>query len=94
MRRIAFVLCCLCCLLAGCQQATYNGTCTIKKADGKATKVTVELPRPANRDRSIFQVENRQDMDKLINGLESLLLDLKSARDQMPVQEPPATKQQ
>lgn len=91
MRRIAFVLC-LCALLTGCQQATYNGTCTVQKSDGKVTKVTVELPRPANRDRSIFQVENRQDMDKLITGLESLVLDLKAARDQMPVVEPPTNQ--
>lgn len=87
MRRIALAFC-LCVLLAGCQKATYNGTCTIEKADGKVTKVTVELPRPQNGDRSRFQVENRDEMDKLINGLESLVLDLKAARDQMPVVEP------
>lgn len=94
MRRTALVLC-LCALLAGCQQANYNGSCTIHQVDGRVAKVVVELPRPANRDRSIFEVENREQMDKLISGLESLVLDLKAARDKMPVQEPkPGNTQQ
>ena len=85
---------CLCVLLAGCQQATYNGICTVEQVDGKVTNVKVELPRPANSDRNAFQVKSREDMDKLIAGLESLVLDLKAARDRMPVTEPKPPKEQ
>lgn len=91
MRRIAAVACLL--VLCGCNanKQPYYGKCTIEKVDGKVVSVKVSMPNRHGTDQNAsFEMSDRADMDKLITGLESLLLDLKMARDSMPVVEPKA----
>jgi hypothetical protein len=92
MRRILVLVICI--SLFGCdKKQPYTGKCTIEKVDGQVTSVKVVLPNKSGADQTAtFDMSTREDMTKLINGLESLLLDLKQARDQMPVVEPPPPK--
>jgi hypothetical protein len=91
MRRIAIAL--LICLgLTGCptQTSLYSGKCTIEKVDGVVTEVKVYIPARAGQRDATFRLNKREDLDELIASFESILYDLKLARDQMKVHEPPA----
>jgi hypothetical protein len=81
MRRIALLLC----LLVGCDKPDFGGRCTIEKSDGVVTSVKVNMPHHPSGRHFEFTCTKRKEMDKLIDGLESLILDLKAARDRMPV---------
>jgi hypothetical protein len=76
----------------GCDKPSYNGICEITKKDGKVTSMVVTLPRSGQTDVTIIVINNREDADKLVEGLESLALDVKLARDQMAVEEPKLEK--
>lgn len=91
MRRIAaLALTAALFAVTGCkQQDNYYGTCTIEKVDGRVTTVKIGLPNNHGNTSTTFEVKDRESLDKLITGLESLVLDLKVARDQMKVVEPP-----
>ncbi len=80
--------------LSGCSPApVYYGKSTVERIDGKVTSVKVVLPRVGGEQMSAtYQLSDRESLDKLIQGLDSLLLDLKMARDQMPVIEPKEPK--
>lgn len=93
MRRIAagFIVACLLCV--GCSERPFYGKTTIEKVDGKVVSVRVVLPSGNGDKRETrYDINSRDDMDKLINAMEALLGDLKSARDQMQVVEPPPSK--
>ena len=94
MRRIATIALTAAMLaLSGCKQPdNYFGTCTIEKVDGRVTTVKIGLPNNHGSTSTTFEVKDRESLDKLIAGLDSLVLDLKIARDQMKVVEPPATQ--
>lgn len=93
MRRIAvglFAAFAVCAMLTGCPSSQpYYGKVTIEKVDGKVTSVKVVLPNKVGNREANFTLQSREELDTMIGGLESLLLDLKSARDQMQVKEPP-----
>ena len=77
-------------LLTGCNtRKQYHGKCTIEKVDGVVTRVKVYWPERAGQREADFTLENKEDLDKLIFGLDSVLQDLKLARDQMKNVEPP-----
>jgi len=85
MRRITFVVCALCLLtLAGCEEGMdYTTTCDIKKVDGKANIVTVTLPHHKKSKPTELVFKDRQQVQNMIDALDSLKLDLELARDQM-----------
>lgn len=78
-------------LFTGCDLDSDNnfkkGSCTVVKVDGKVTHVKVTLPRHRFQGNDEFDVKDRTEMDSLIEFLESSVLDLKEARDQMPIVE-------
>lgn len=85
MRWIALMLL----VITGCEApSNYSGSTKIEQTDGRTTRVSIVLPRPKGQTSNSFHIEKREEMDKLIGGLESLLLDLKQIRDRMPVIEP------
>ena len=82
----------LCLCVAGCDQngIDYTTTCDMKKVDGKAVTVTVTLPHPSQNQPATLVLNNREQVQKMIDALESLKVDLELARDQMPTTEPPS----
>jgi len=84
------VIVCLCLCLTGCEIGVvdYTTTCDIKKVDGKADVVTVTLPHPKDTQSTELSLTNRQEVQKMIDALESLKLDLELVIDQMPFPEP------
>lgn len=90
MRRIATLILALALVTCGCQQQPpFYGKCTIEKIDGKVVSVKLMMPnKHGNQQQAEFNCTTREEMDKLIEGLEGIVLDLKVARDQMPVIEP------
>lgn len=76
--------------LTGCStRREYQGKCTIEKVDGVVTRVKVYWPLRAGQRDADFTLESKEDLDKLILGLDSVLQDLKLARAQMKNVEPP-----
>lgn len=96
MRRIALGLVLASGLLglAGCEKRNYTGKTTIEKVDGRVVSVKVVLPNHGHESESTYNIQSREELDRFINGLESLTADLKAARDQMPVVEPPPPPKQ
>jgi hypothetical protein len=97
MRRIALVAFAALVLvgITGCsKRPVFFGKCVIEKVDGKVTSVKVVLPSNDNNNEvsTTYKMSDRESMNHLIQGLESLLLDLKIARDQMAVVEPPPSQ--
>jgi hypothetical protein len=89
---IILILCIVFVAVNGCDKPSYNGICDITKKDGKVTSMVVTLPRSGQTDVTRIVINNREDADKLVEGLESLALDVKMARDQMAVEEPKLEK--
>lgn len=91
MRRAMMLFCVLAGLFGstGCKYEPFYGRCTIEKVNGKVISVKVILPNKGGNANAVFECNNRDEMDKIINSLDSILLDLKAAREQMPVVEPP-----
>ena len=91
MNRIKMIVVAAClCLVAGCEQGVdYTTTCDMKKVDGKVISVTVTLPHQKQHQPIELVFTDREQVQQLIDSLESLKIDLEMARDQMPVQEPP-----
>jgi hypothetical protein len=90
MRRIAFLVLIVGLCVGGCTQNGYVAKSTVEKVDGRVVSVKVALPNHGHQTEATYTISDRADMDRLIAGLEILVVELKSARDQMPVQEPPA----
>ena len=88
MKTILFLCAVFVFILVGCDKPNYNGICDISKKDGKVTSMVVTLPSNGRVDVTRIVINNREDADKLVEGLESLALDVKLARDQMAVEEP------
>ncbi len=79
-------------LLSGCklpvvEKPKFIGACTIEKADGRVTAVSIEMKNDMNSSIT-FNINDREAIDQMIVGMESLLLDIKATRDQMIVKEP------
>lgn len=92
MKMMAFSICLM--LLVGCEPVAkaildppiVSGKVELTKIDGQVTKV----------DLSLFQgrvMRDRHTVDKQINALKKLVTALESARDEMPVTEPPPVQQ-
>lgn len=88
MKTILFLCGVFVVILVGCDKPSYNGVCDITKKDGKVTSMVVTLPYNGRIEVTRIVINNREDADKLVEGLESLALDVKLARDQMAVEEP------
>lgn len=88
---LAFLVC-----VFGCDNGPlrYNGQCRVEKLNGKVSEVEITVKNANTGDRVVFRGRNRDDMDDLITGLESLLEDAKLARDEMDVVEPPLERKQ
>lgn len=86
---ICLVLTILAAAAPGCSEPDYSGKCVIEKLEGKVVKVNLNFPSRTNSEIAEFEVTDRKTMDRLIENVESLLLDMKEARDQMAVIEPP-----
>jgi hypothetical protein len=71
----ALVLC-----LAGCAQQNYSGDVKVQSTNGSVTSVEVRFPGAANP----HTVRTKEEADRLIAQVESMLTALKSARDQIP----------
>jgi len=79
----SLILLALCC---GCQERKgFELKCTTEKIDGVVTSVKVTIPNNRSSEQANFYISSREDMDKLISSLESLLNDLKQTREQMPI---------
>lgn len=74
--------------LTGCAQPDHAGKCVVEKSDGQVRSVQVKFPHTAGTEANVT-IKDREAMDKVIHGLEAIVAELKAARDQMPVQEPP-----
>lgn len=73
-------------LFCGCQnKKVFDSKCTTEKIDGVVTSVKVIIPNNRTTEQANFYISSREDMDKLISSLESLLNDLKQTREQMPI---------
>lgn len=91
--KMIVVVACLCLCITGCEQGMdYTTTCDMKKVDGKVISVTVTLPHQKQTQPAELVFTDREQVQQLIDSLESLKLDLEMARDQMPVQEPPTNE--
>ena len=76
-----FLLCC------GCPPVpNYEGSVKVEITNGKVDKVELSI----NRNSMTFA--NREQLSTFIDHMESLLADLRNARDQMPALEPPLSK--
>lgn len=96
MKRIAWILPLL--LLLGCDldlpQALdpnefLKAEQTTHKVDGKVVKIEVTLPRRrSSQSRHEVEFTSREDVERYIAEIESMLIDLKEAQEQMVVHEP------
>ena len=78
-------------LSTGCAtKEEFHGKCTTEKVDGKVVSVKVTFPKEngGSEMSATYKISDRQAMDNLIASLDSILIDLKAARDQMPIVEP------
>jgi hypothetical protein len=66
----------------------FIGKSTVERVDGVVTNVRVVLPGKSSEQTAEFNLQSREQLNQLIDSLESLALDLKNARDQMAVIEP------
>lgn len=83
--------CILLLVLLGCDQAILDpprpaGKVELIKIDGQITQVSLSL-------YSGRIMRDRRTIDKQINALKKLVISLESARDEMPVVEPPLIQQ-
>lgn len=73
----------LCVLLCGCdEKKDFSGTVEVKKINGVATNVVVTLPQSG---RISFDLDKREDVNALILSLETIVVDLKAAREELPM---------
>lgn len=76
-------------LLAGCEmplpQQHYEGHVKVRTVNGAIQDIEVKVPTS----EGTTTVHNRRDADALITEMESLITDLKAARDLFPVHETP-----
>lgn len=70
-------------ILGGCNgiPQDFYGSVEVKRTNGQISTIDVHLPA------QYTQITNRDNADRLISQLESVLVDLKTARDQFPVKE-------
>ena len=66
----------------GCEPTVnFYGSVKVNRLNGEPTSVEVRFPET-------ITVSSRENMDRLVAQVDSLLGDLKAARDQFPVDEP------
>lgn len=87
-------LSCLIVFNLSCESRTrnYDTTCTIVKDNGVIKSVKVKLPRGYSSEDGAITINDRDQIDKLIDSLDSLLIELKEARNQIVVVEPEIQK--
>lgn len=82
MRSILTVVLCIGLgLLCGCQQQ--HSSVKIVRVNGEVTRVDLEV------NGSTTQIHSREQADQMIANYEGLIAELKAARDQFKVKEPP-----
>lgn len=95
MRWIAiFLLLCLVgCIPKNSQVSNYKGIVTVTKVNGEVALVEMRFPeynyRQTDNSPWVLQVRERNDLDKVITNVEAMIVELKEAREQMKVVEPP-----
>jgi hypothetical protein len=84
--------------LSGCEvghRNPYEGSVTVvTRTGGHVFTMDVFFPpnNHSENNKDSFRITKRGQADKLIEGLQSMVMDLKSARDEMAVEEPPLPK--
>lgn len=76
-------------LLCGCvpTKAPFKATLQIQKTDGHVDYVDVNIS--ASGPNTSYRIDNRAEATSVVDQLESLIVDLKLAQEQMPVNESP-----
>lgn len=85
---LVFVIGCLS-FFVGCDEHRdgFSFSCDMQKVDGKVISLSVTMPYERMKPNPLT-LDSRENVQKLIDSLESLILDLELARDQMSVKEP------
>lgn len=84
-------------IVQGCGPAPpddYTGHVTTIKINGVIETVEVQLPFESSRQTRVMELNTREEVDRLVESLKSIIVDLEFARDQMPYIEPPIEKKQ
>jgi len=86
---LACVIGCLFIFVVGCDERDnkFTFTCDMQKVDGKVVSLSVTMPYKGMKPAPLT-LNNRKEVQGLIDSLESLILDLELSRDQMAVEEP------
>lgn len=81
-KRIIYCLLLACAVCVGCEDMTaYKGYIKINKVNGQVSYIEVQVPT------GTYLLRSREEATRYIDQMESVLSDLKQARDQMPVVE-------
>lgn len=80
MKRISLAFILIFCVGA-CNPTPFIGSVKVNKIDGQTSTIDVTTP-------SFCTLKSREEANKYIANLESLLVEVKAARDSMPVNEP------
>lgn len=84
MRNIKLAVLMVC--LGGCDEPIpqdFSGSVVVNRVNGNVISIDITLPTSSGS----LEVTGRDNADRLIRQIESILVDLKSARDQFPVKE-------